>query len=108
MRILSYYFYFFFNDTATTEIYTLSLHDALPTSNSTPTFPPVFWPAPRFGWYRRGVRDGRRLREKIEVTVDDRQVAALAVGALLLLAGMFSLGLLVGMQLARRSPQAAF
>src|SRR5689334_24349435 len=26
-------FYFFFNDTATTEIYTLSLHDALPISN---------------------------------------------------------------------------
>src|SRR5687767_15482295 len=25
-----YLFYFFFNDTATTEIYTLSLHDALP------------------------------------------------------------------------------
>src|SRR3712207_8797337 len=25
-------FYFFFNDTATTEIYTLSLHDALPIS----------------------------------------------------------------------------
>src|SRR2546430_17636730 len=29
-RILS--FFFFFNDTATTEIYTLSLHDALPIS----------------------------------------------------------------------------
>src|SRR2546422_10531202 len=27
---LSYLFFFFFNDTATTEIYTLSLHDALP------------------------------------------------------------------------------
>src|SRR6266436_8502086 len=27
---------FFFNDTATTEIYTLSLHDALPISASTP------------------------------------------------------------------------
>src|SRR5688572_32343188 len=27
-------FYFFFNDTATTEIYTLSLHDALPISSS--------------------------------------------------------------------------
>src|SRR2546422_4307756 len=27
---LSFYFLFFFNDTATTEIYTLSLHDALP------------------------------------------------------------------------------
>src|SRR5690349_22033562 len=28
------YFLFFFNDTATTEIYTLSLHDALPISGS--------------------------------------------------------------------------
>src|SRR5438132_8153705 len=27
---LSYFLFFFFNDTATTEIYTLSLHDALP------------------------------------------------------------------------------
>src|SRR5256885_8452912 len=30
-------FFFFFNDTATTEIYTLSLHDALPISTSTVT-----------------------------------------------------------------------
>src|SRR2546422_3012438 len=29
---LSFSFFFFFNDTATTEIYTLSLHDALPIS----------------------------------------------------------------------------
>src|SRR5258708_18445066 len=29
---MSHLFYFFFNDTATTEIYTLSLHDALPIS----------------------------------------------------------------------------
>src|SRR2546430_3872446 len=28
------FFFFFFNDTATTEIYTLSLHDALPISQS--------------------------------------------------------------------------
>src|SRR2546430_9046109 len=28
----SFWFFFFFNDTATTEIYTLSLHDALPIS----------------------------------------------------------------------------
>src|SRR2546426_7253218 len=27
---MTYTFFFFFNDTATTEIYTLSLHDALP------------------------------------------------------------------------------
>src|SRR5256885_16968476 len=31
-------FFFFFNDTATTEIYTLSLHDALPICSS--KFPP--------------------------------------------------------------------
>src|SRR2546429_2986623 len=29
---MSFCFFFFFNDTATTEIYTLSLHDALPIS----------------------------------------------------------------------------
>src|SRR3712207_8380869 len=29
-------FFFFFNDTATTEIYTLSLHDALPIFNRAP------------------------------------------------------------------------
>src|SRR2546430_7954549 len=29
-RLPSFSFFFFFNDTATTEIYTLSLHDALP------------------------------------------------------------------------------
>src|SRR2546426_9280474 len=28
--LLPFYLFFFFNDTATTEIYTLSLHDALP------------------------------------------------------------------------------
>src|SRR5690349_25148807 len=33
--IFSFLSFFFFNDTATTEIYTLSLHDALPISAST-------------------------------------------------------------------------
>src|SRR6266853_6260984 len=33
------FFFFFFNDTATTEIYTLSLHDALPISSAC-------WPVP--------------------------------------------------------------
>src|SRR2546428_5837167 len=32
MSLLSFFSLFFFNDTATTEIYTLSLHDALPIS----------------------------------------------------------------------------
>src|SRR2546426_12379229 len=33
---------FFFNDTATTEIYTLSLHDALPISWGTYPLPPIW------------------------------------------------------------------
>src|SRR5258708_25002224 len=36
--------FFFFNDTATTEIYTLSLHDALPISH--PPNVPDYWFAP--------------------------------------------------------------
>src|SRR2546426_7431151 len=34
------YFFFFFNDTATTEIYTLSLHDALPIWSWSAAFSP--------------------------------------------------------------------
>src|SRR2546426_4515909 len=37
MRLSQLFLFFFFNDTATTEIYTLSLHDALP-----------IWPIPAF------------------------------------------------------------
>src|SRR3712207_8907697 len=52
--------YFFFNDTATTEIYTLSLHDALPIC--APARP---WTTPalrrRDGGHRLG-GDGRSLR----------------------------------------------
>src|SRR6267143_7117034 len=45
MRFLRYRcLFFFFNDTATTEIYTLSLHDALPISS-----------APRSSCGRRGI-----------------------------------------------------
>src|SRR3712207_9270412 len=39
LMITVYFIFFFFNDTATTEIYTLSLHDALPISA-----PLVGWP----------------------------------------------------------------
>src|SRR3712207_7968873 len=42
-------FFFFFNDTATTEIYTLSLHDALPIlANGGPS-----------GWQRISVREAK-------------------------------------------------
>src|SRR5256884_7447325 len=43
-------FFFFFNDTATTEIYTLSLHDALPILLATRTLGSlVFWGPPGTG-----------------------------------------------------------
>src|SRR5256885_854795 len=56
MLYLVYFFisFFFFNDTATTEIYTLSLHDALP----------IYPPALPEAYQRLSVQDCRiRLRE---------------------------------------------
>src|SRR6266511_415207 len=54
-------FYFFFIDTATTEIYTLSLHDALPISR---TCFPACWRAcsSRSGALRRRTRDRKSTR----------------------------------------------
>src|SRR3712207_9424076 len=52
-------FIFFFNDTATTEIYTLSLHDALPIS-------PLLRPTPERG------RDRHRPRPDVVLLHDGR------------------------------------
>src|SRR5690348_17765774 len=55
---------FFFNDTATTEIYTLSLHDALPISSGSharPRLPPARRPRPPVPGPRR--RAGRLCGE---------------------------------------------
>src|SRR5437588_5840839 len=46
LRFIIWFIFFFFNDTATTEIYTLSLHDALPISGIA-----VCW---RAGWWNAG------------------------------------------------------
>jgi DedD protein len=46
------------------------------------------------------VRDVERLRERIELSLDDRQVVALALCALLLLGGVFSLGILLGKKIS--------
>src|SRR3712207_8136243 len=50
--------YFFFNDTATTEIYTLSLHDALPIYQRRPAAALADGARPRGGRCRRGGRAG--------------------------------------------------
>src|SRR2546429_5919322 len=47
MRELYLVFFFFFNDTATTEIYTLSLHDALPICHGPPGRAWISGTAPR-------------------------------------------------------------
>src|SRR3712207_8927475 len=58
---------FFFNDTATTEIYTLSLHDALPI------------------WHRAGAGAGadRPLESQVAGTARMTRIALLALAALL-------------------------
>src|SRR2546429_2907790 len=68
--------FFFFNDTATTEIYTLSLHDALPICPRPPGVGRSLAPAPGIGRLRRltapatgghaarGIRGGAALRDR--------------------------------------------
>src|SRR5947209_10613708 len=54
---------FFFNDPATTEIYTLSLHDALP----------IWWPARRAWWANCGGWGGVRGRAFPPPAAQDRK-----------------------------------
>src|SRR3989337_3427142 len=62
MRSISTCWLFFFNDTATTEIYTLSLHDALPISASPRDGPD---PAGRSSHYRVGRRGRDRKSTRL-------------------------------------------
>src|SRR5438094_10647186 len=60
------YFIFFFNDTATTEIYTLSLHDALPicrSRNSRPSISGIMWSSRMRPGRRPSSRNRRRSEE---------------------------------------------
>src|SRR5258706_12813050 len=50
--------------------------------------------------FPRTMRDVERLREKIEFSLDGKQAWALGVSALLLLGGVFTIGLLVGRRTA--------
>src|SRR6266487_5479741 len=57
--LILFVFFFFFNDTATTEIYTLSLHDALPISRC--GLSPASWPRPCPRWPASRDRKSTRL-----------------------------------------------
>ncbi len=52
------------------------------------------------------MRDVERLKEKIEISLDDRQVFVLALSGLLLLGGVFTIGVLVGRKSAPPAPSA--
>src|SRR5260370_7659092 len=71
--------FFFFNDPATTEIYTLSLHDALPICSSGPNpysnFAVVrlkesLWPGSYVGLMGIDKRSGNQRRSQATVTLD--------------------------------------
>src|SRR3712207_8358416 len=64
MLLSSIQYFFFFNDTATTEIYTLSLHDALPISPPRARWAPELRGADGDGRLSRGAL--RRLPERAD------------------------------------------
>src|SRR3989440_3794801 len=73
LAFVSRHIFFFFNDTATTEIYTLSLHDALPICrrDNASRIQRVFFPEPLpSSATRRG--DGRRLTISAEYSFSKR------------------------------------
>src|SRR3712207_8780769 len=63
--ITSLIFFFFFNDTATTDIYPLSLHDALPIFDR----PPLDQPRPHVDDQRPGADAEQRQRDRQESEV---------------------------------------
>src|SRR2546430_1940158 len=71
--ILSYIF-FFFNDTATTEIYTLSLHDALPISEKDQDIAQhstggLLMPRRQRSWCKRRIELGADLSAEFNATL---------------------------------------
>src|SRR2546430_2677729 len=78
--------FFFFNDTATTEIYTLSLHDALPISRSAPPTRShrCFSCSPRSGWWCCCSRSGSRPTSRSEEHTSELQSQSNLVCRLLL------------------------
>src|SRR5215216_2108456 len=61
------FLFFFFNDTATTEIYTLSLHDALPISSPRPVNPPRAGDGAVTACARPGDRKSTRLNSSHQI-----------------------------------------
>src|SRR3712207_8406289 len=84
--------FFFFNDTATTEIYTLSLHDALPICRRRPRGRdgPVRPPARRWRWPGPQPRRGGGLGPRSEEHTSELQSRQYLVCRLLLEKKLYS------------------
>src|SRR2546430_9276398 len=67
--------FFFFNDTATTEIYTLSLHDALPIYHRGGAFPGGGDRFGRRGDHRDGDQSGRLDRKSTRLNSSHSQIS---------------------------------
>src|SRR5579862_8955608 len=65
--IFFFFFFFFFNDTPPTEIYTLSLHDALPILDSLPARD-IEFVAPDFAPFEAALAGTRFANSKITIT----------------------------------------
>src|SRR5207249_12068575 len=65
VNLMSVLLFFFFNDPAPTEIYTLSLHDALPILGSTPTAQ----------WFAGGPMCGWRLQDRKSTRLNSSHVS---------------------------------
>src|SRR2546426_6368529 len=74
------FFFFFFNDTATTEIYTLSLHDALPICSARATAAavatPSCWTSTTSAWPCWMRRSAERMLPNGQAAVIDMAVRA--------------------------------
>src|SRR5256886_5726921 len=84
MQITHHSFFFFFNDTATTEIYTLSLHDALPISASGKNGTSATTCAPDARGTRSSAWAGRRSSRRSEEHTSELQSQSNLVCRLLL------------------------
>src|SRR2546426_8171321 len=85
-------FFFFFNDTATTEIYTLSLHDALPISRQREPSRQAARPdGDRQGGPRQDQRQHRKLGGRVEHRVSDRKSTRLNSSHLVISYAVFCL-----------------
>src|SRR3712207_6852087 len=79
-EMVSIVLFFVFNNTATTEIYTLSLHDALPIWFRWSVYTPARWrlpgcwpPAACLDWWWRTTRGGRTRSEEHTSELQSRQ-----------------------------------